>query len=94
MSTNTFGEFMELFPKGLNPFKIQTRFKLEFVMEIIVQNPERIEVGPKRKLVPLELIYNNSTFENLWTSGSSYFVFWKFGHLNSIGKKLRIKEKG
>jgi hypothetical protein len=49
MSTNTFGEFMELFPKGLNPFKIQTRFKLEFVMEIIVQNPERIGSWAKKK---------------------------------------------
>jgi hypothetical protein len=33
-------------------------------------------------------------FGNLCTSGISYFVFWKFGHLKSIGKILRIKEKG
>jgi hypothetical protein len=52
-----------------------------------------LDVGPKRKLIPFELIYNKAKFENLWTSGSSYFVFWKFGHLNSIGKILGIMEK-
>jgi hypothetical protein len=31
---------MEFFLKGLNPFKIQTRSKLEFVMNFSIQNPE------------------------------------------------------
>jgi hypothetical protein len=42
MSIKNFSEFMRFFPKGLNPFNIQTRFKLEFVLEFIIQNPERI----------------------------------------------------
>jgi hypothetical protein len=53
-----------------------------------------LEVWPKSKLVPFELICNMNKFGNLCTSGISYFVFWKFGHLKSIGKILRIKEKG
>jgi hypothetical protein len=39
MSRYDFSEFFIFFPKGLNPFNIQTRFKLEFIMEFIIQNP-------------------------------------------------------
>jgi hypothetical protein len=36
-----FSEFMEFFLKGLNPFKIKTKFKLGFVLEFIIQYLER-----------------------------------------------------
>jgi hypothetical protein len=32
------GEFMGFFAKGLNPFKIEISFKLEFFLEFIIQN--------------------------------------------------------
>jgi hypothetical protein len=32
-----FGEFMEFFLKGLNPLKIQTKFKLDFLPEFLMQ---------------------------------------------------------
>jgi hypothetical protein len=41
MLIKSFGEFMDCFLKGLNSFKIQTRFKLEYVLEFIIQNPDR-----------------------------------------------------
>jgi hypothetical protein len=37
-----FIEFIRFFWKGLNPFKIQGRFKFEFVPEIVTENPEGI----------------------------------------------------
>jgi hypothetical protein len=33
---------MRFFPKGLNPFKIQTRFKLDLLSNFVIQNPEGI----------------------------------------------------
>jgi hypothetical protein len=36
MSRKIFGEFMNFFLKGLYPFKIQTSFKLEFVLDFII----------------------------------------------------------
>jgi hypothetical protein len=42
MSGKNFGKLMEFFLKGLNPFKIQSIFKLDFVMEFRIQNLERI----------------------------------------------------
>jgi hypothetical protein len=38
MSNLNFSEFMTFFPKGLNNFKIQTRFKLELFLEFLIQN--------------------------------------------------------
>jgi hypothetical protein len=39
ISRKNFGELMDFFLKGLNPFKIQTCFKLEFFLEFIILNP-------------------------------------------------------
>jgi hypothetical protein len=48
MPRNFFGEFMEFLPKGLNPFKIQSDFELEFFLNFIIQNPGRIESWAKK----------------------------------------------
>jgi hypothetical protein len=40
MSSENLGEFMSFFPIGLNPFKIQTKFKLEWSPTPLIQNPE------------------------------------------------------
>jgi hypothetical protein len=57
MSSKIFGELIRFFSKVLNPFKIQTIFKLEFVLKFIIQNSERfgswsnnqyINFGPNR----------------------------------------------
>jgi hypothetical protein len=37
MPGNIFGAFMEFFPKGLNSFKIQTKFKCNLVPEFVIQ---------------------------------------------------------
>jgi hypothetical protein len=42
MPRYNFGEFMEVLPKGLNPFKIQSVFELDFLLNFIIQNPGRI----------------------------------------------------
>jgi hypothetical protein len=41
---------MRFLPKGLNPFKIQVRFKLEVLMNFIIQNLERFGSSPKKKV--------------------------------------------
>jgi hypothetical protein len=37
MSRKIFGEFMKNFLKGLNPFKMQTNFKLDLLHEFLIQ---------------------------------------------------------
>jgi hypothetical protein len=41
-SRYNFSEFTIFFPKGLYDFKIQGKFKFEFVPEFIIQNPAGI----------------------------------------------------
>jgi hypothetical protein len=41
---------MTFFPKDLDPFKIQSSFKLDFVLEFIIKNPERFESCPKKEM--------------------------------------------
>jgi hypothetical protein len=42
MPRYNFDEFMEVLPKGLNLFKVQSVFELEFLLNFIIQNPGRI----------------------------------------------------
>jgi hypothetical protein len=42
MSRKNFGEFMKFFPKGLNPFKIQTIFNFGLIPRFLIYNPEGI----------------------------------------------------
>jgi hypothetical protein len=52
MSGKNFSEFMEIFPKGLNPFKIQGKSKFELVVDFIIQNPKGFESWAKMKVEP------------------------------------------
>jgi hypothetical protein len=50
MSRQIFGELMRFFPKCLNPFKIQSRFKLDLLLDFIIQNSERIGSWAKKEI--------------------------------------------
>jgi hypothetical protein len=67
---------MRFVPKGLNPFKIQTRFKVDLFQKFIIQNLERLGVGPKRKSVQFELIYNHAKFGEFWAKGRLRFLYF------------------
>jgi hypothetical protein len=68
MSRKIFGEFMEFFLKGLNPFKIQTIVRLEFLLEF--------KLLPKLKVVPFEVFYHHDKFGICWSPGSTLFIFF------------------
>jgi hypothetical protein len=55
MSRKNFGEFMNFFLKGLSPFKIQSSFKLDFVMEFIIENPKRIGSRAKKETCSIQI---------------------------------------
>jgi hypothetical protein len=56
---------MRFLPKGLDPFKIQIRFKLEFASEFYNSKSIVIlKLGQKRKIVPFEFIYQLVKFGN------------------------------
>jgi hypothetical protein len=58
---------MRFFAKGWNPFKIQTSFKLDLILNFIIQNLENLEVGPRRKFVLFEILYHHAKFGKFWT---------------------------
>jgi hypothetical protein len=45
-----FGGLMRFLPKGLNPFKIQTRFKVDLFLNFIIKNLERFWSWAKKEL--------------------------------------------
>jgi hypothetical protein len=45
-----FGGLMRFLPEGLNPFKIQTRFKVDLFPNFIIKNLERFWSLAKKKL--------------------------------------------
>jgi hypothetical protein len=51
MSSWNIDDFMRFFSKGLNPFKIQTKFKFELFPRYLIKNSEGFGDGPKRKVV-------------------------------------------
>jgi hypothetical protein len=57
MSRKIFGEFLEFFLKGLNPFKIQTNFKYVFIPDFEFKFCWEFELLPKRKVATFEFIF-------------------------------------
>jgi hypothetical protein len=56
---------MRFFPEGLNPFKIQTRFKVDLILNFIIQIIERFWSWIKKEIC--SILSNLSTYQ-----------FWKF----------------
>ncbi len=51
---------MRFLPESLNPFKIQTRFKVDLFLNFIIQDLERFWSFVKRKFVLYEVISNHA----------------------------------
>jgi hypothetical protein len=82
----------------LKPFKIQGRFKFEFVPKIVIEILREFEVVPKRKVVPFVSNYLYTQFCEFWTAGRSPFRTSKFGRLkileiqNGAGARLSARD--
>jgi hypothetical protein len=77
---------MRFFPRDLNPFKIQARFKLEFVYEFYNSKFREIwELDQKRYLCQLNLSISMPCLEN-FGQRRLFIVISKLGYLKSIGK--------
>jgi hypothetical protein len=64
MPRYNFGEFVEFLPKGLNPFKIQSDFKLDFFSEFYnSKSIENWKLGQKGCLFVLNLSINLPNLE-------------------------------
>jgi hypothetical protein len=61
----------------LNRFKIQERFKFEFVPEFVTCNPEEFEVGLKIKVIPYVSNCGTAKFGKFWISGRSLIQILK-----------------
>jgi hypothetical protein len=85
ISIKIFGEFMEFFPKGLDPFKIQIvfcfpNFYFKFCWEF--------DLLFKRKVVPFEIFIYLAMFANFWRSIRIDFVFFQIRAILFFGKGL------
>jgi hypothetical protein len=67
---------MRFFLKGLNPFKIQTSFRLDLFLEFKVKKQRDFDVGPKRKFDIFDVICQLAKFRNFWISRSNLFIFY------------------
>jgi hypothetical protein len=54
-SNENFSEFMRFCSKDLNPFKIQTSFKLDLILEFIIQNTEIFGSWDKNKTCSISI---------------------------------------
>jgi hypothetical protein len=69
---------MRFLPKGLNPFKIQTRFKVDLLQKFIIQNLETFWSWEKRKFIHFELFCNHAKFGEFWATGRPSFCIFQF----------------
>jgi hypothetical protein len=54
--------------KVRTPLKFKQDSNWNLFWKLYFKIKRELEARPKRKLVPFELIYNNTNFGNLWTS--------------------------
>jgi hypothetical protein len=77
---------MKFFLKGLNPFEIQTKSKLDLFPVFLFQNSFVIWDPFQKKIVYFEFIYHLVRFGNFWRTGDTTFVFCKFGVVEILQK--------
>jgi hypothetical protein len=63
-SRKKFGEIMEFFSKGLNPFKIQTSFIFDLMLEFIIQNLEGFGIWAKKVICSIRIYQHHAKFGN------------------------------
>jgi hypothetical protein len=83
---------MRFLHESLNPFKIQTRFKVDLFLNFIIQNLDRFWSWAKRKFVLFEVISQLAKFGKKLSSGSTGFLFCKFESFEYL-ENLWIKRK-
>jgi hypothetical protein len=79
-------EFMRFLPKGLNPFKIQTKFKLDLFLNFIITNLERFGSWAKKEIC---FIWNYLAPYQVWNfldPRKIVFCIFKVGVLEDIWK--------
>jgi hypothetical protein len=74
---NNFSEFMNFFSKSLNPFKIQTSFKLDLFLEFYNSKSRGIwKLGHKGILFHLNLTNTMKSLVIFWVEEDGVLYFW------------------
>jgi hypothetical protein len=84
LGTWNFREFIRFFQKGLNPFKIQARFKFELFLYFIIQNPEGFGSGAKKESCSLLSHRSPKNVSPFWDNGKIMFVNFEVGALKRM----------
>jgi hypothetical protein len=71
-----FGEFMEFFLKGLNPFKFKPISNWICFLDLYFTIHLEFGLLSKREVVPFEVIFHSTEFGNIWNHGSTFFLFF------------------
>jgi hypothetical protein len=68
---------MRFFPNGLNPFKIQTSFKLDLFLEFIMKNPEGFGSWDKKEICCIWIYLPPcNVWENFGPKEDGVLYFW------------------
>jgi hypothetical protein len=87
-----FGEFMRFLPEGLNPFKIQIRFKVDLFSNFIIQNLERFWSFTKKEIFSIWSNLSTCQILNFFELCKYQFIILKI-ELFKYLKTLWIKRK-
>jgi hypothetical protein len=83
-----FGEFMEFSLKGLNPFKIQTKFKCILVPEILIQLLLGVWTSFQKESSSFWNYQPHGKVWKIWRTWGTTFVFLQVWSSWNIGKDL------
>jgi hypothetical protein len=88
LATWNFRGFIRFFQKGLNPFRIQARFKFELFLDFLIQNPEGFGSGTKKE--SCSLLSHRSTQKGSPFLDIGKIVFVNF-EVGALEKRIKLK---
>jgi hypothetical protein len=88
LGTWNFTGFIRFFQKGLNPFKIQARFKFELFLDFLLQNTEGFGSGAKKRSCSLLSHWSPQNVSPFLDIGKIVFVNFEVGDLE---KWIKLK---
>jgi hypothetical protein len=86
MSRKIFGEFMEFSLKGLNPFKIQTNFKLNLLPQFLIQIMFYIWTSSKIEIYSFQIHLVACKVWKFLELRNYPFIFFKLVSIGKFGK--------
>jgi hypothetical protein len=92
MQRYNFGKFMKFLPKDLNPFNIQSDFKLGFLLNFIIQNPGRIGSWAKKDVCLFWIYPSTCQIWKFFELSKKVICIFETRALEFIGKEVNKRK--